>query len=130
MVFTKAEILCDFAVKVIRQYTIYAIARENYESKDFDQSMWEIWNVIDLLYNAKLEEEKLEEIIKELSDGIVYRYWKYIDQLVQDILKKCRTQEERDAVNICLKRIYEMRKMKIIDIAALKEIRKLEEIIY
>lgn len=130
MIFTEAEILCDFAAKVIRQYTIYAIARENFESKDFDQSMWEIWKVIDELYKTKLEKEKLEKIIVELSDRIIDRYWKYIDTLVQDILKSERVQEKREAVNICCKRIDEMKKLKMIDIAALKEIRKLEEIIY
>lgn len=130
MIYTKAEILCDFATKVIRQYTIYAIARENFESKDFDQSMWEIWKVIDKLYNTEFEEKDLEEMIEALSDGIVDRYWKYIDTLLQDIRKSCRTQEEKDAIDSCAKRIDEMKRMKIIDIEALKQIRKLEEIIY
>lgn len=83
MIFTKAEILYDFAKDVIRQYTIYAIVRENFESKDFNQSMWEIWEAIDILYNTELEEKQLRGIIRELSEGIVDRYWKYIDTLVQ-----------------------------------------------
>lgn len=68
MIFTKAEIMYDFAKDVIRQYTIYAIVRENFESKDFNQSMWEIWDAVNILYKADLEESRLREMIRKLSD--------------------------------------------------------------
>ena len=61
----------DFAKDVIRQYTIYAIVRENFESKDFNQSMWEIWDAVNILYKADLEESRLREMIRKLSEEIV-----------------------------------------------------------
>lgn len=130
MVFTKAEILYDFAKDVVRQYTIYAIVRENFESKDFNQSMWEMWEAIDILYSAELKERQLKEIIKELSEKIVNRYWEYIDALIQNIMKDYQTQEGKDAVDSCLAKIETMKRMGIVDITALKEIRQLEELVY
>lgn len=130
MVFTKAEIMYDFAKDVIRQYTIYAIVRENFESKDFNQSMWEIWEAIEILYNTELKENQLKEVIKELSEKIVNRYWEYIDALIQEIMKDYQTQEGRDAVDSCLAKIETMKQMGIVDITALKEIRQLEELVY
>lgn len=130
MIFTKAEIMYDFAKDVIRQYTIYAIVRENFESKDFNQSMWEIWDAIKILYNAELEEEQLKKIIGELSRQIVDRYWQYIDTLLQAIYNNCREQKEREAFAGCREKIEVMKQMEIVDIAALKEIRRLEELVY
>lgn len=130
MIFTKAEIMYDFAKDVIRQYTIYAIVRENFESKDFNQSMWEIWDAIKILYNAELEEEQLKKIIGELSRQIVDKYWQYIDTLLQAIYNNCREQKEKEAVANCREKIEVMKQMEIVDIAALKEIRRLEELVY
>lgn len=130
MIFTKAEIMYDFAKDVIRQYTIYVIVRENFESKDFNQSMWEIWDAIKILYNVELEEEQLKKIIGELSRQIVDKYWQYIDTLLQAIYNNCREQKEKEAVANCREKIETMKQMEIVDIVALKEIRQLEELVY
>lgn len=130
MIFTKAEIMYDFAKDVIRQYTIYAIVRENFESKDFNQSMWEIWDAVNILYKADLEESRLREIIRKLSEEIVNKYWEYIDALIQAIQDNCQEQKAREAVGCCQKKIEMMKQMEIVDVAALKEIRQLEEQVY
>lgn len=130
MIFTKAEIMYDFAKDVVRQYTIYAIVRENFESKDFNQSMWEIWDSINILYSAQLDERRQKEMIRALSREIVDKYWQYIDTLLQGIQENCRGQQEREAVNSCREKIENMKRMEIVDVAALKEIRQLEELIY
>jgi len=130
VIFTKAEIMYDFAKDVIRQYTIYAIVRENFESKDFNQSMWEIWDAVNILYKADLEESRLREMIRKLSEEIVNKYWEYIDALIQAIQDNCQEQKAREAVDCCQKKIEMMKQMEIVDVAALKEIRQLEEQVY
>lgn len=128
MIITKAEELYSLAEKIIRPYTIYTIVRENYEHKDFKQGLWEMWNVIGELMDDRLKDKGLCEIIDEISDQLVERYWKYIDSLTDRIRQQCSGHEEEIAG--CLNRIEEMKKSKLVDERSLEELRKIEEIIY
>lgn len=138
MVFTKAEYMYEIACKIIRPYTVYSIIRENYEHKDFVQSLWEMWKFIGIfigeekkdkesLPDSKAEKEFARHI-DEISEGIVQNYLAYIDELYEEVKKG--SEKHTDELDECLRCMEELRGIGIIDERALQGLRRLEEAVY
>lgn len=128
MIITEAKTLCCLADKIIRPYTMYIIVRENFEHKNFKQGLWEMWGTIGKILDAGLEDEKMLKMIDIVSNQISEEYWKYIDELLNEIKNRYCNQEKDISVN--LKRIETMKRNKIVDERALEELRLIEESVY